>query len=170
MSSDLLNSIGLGNLDIAYIFIGMLAFLFIIFILLIVQICKLSKLKKRYNQFMLGSDAKSLETEITQLFKDINVLKETSQENKNEIKNLYMKHRKAYQKMGIVNYDAFSQMGGKLSFCLVLLDEDDNGFVMNSVHSSDGCYSYTKLIENGVCKIDMGEEEQKALAIALQQE
>ena len=69
--------------------------------------------------------------------------------------------------MGIVKYDAFNQMGGKLSFSLALLDENNNGFILNSVHSTDGCYSYTKEIENGVCKISLGEEEEKALNIAM---
>ena len=41
----------------------------------------------------------------------------------------------AYQKMGLVKYDAFNQMGGQLSFSLALLDENNNGFIINSVHS-----------------------------------
>lgn len=167
MSSNLLESIGLGGIDIAYLFIGVAVLIIILFILLIVQISKLSKLKKRYEKFMLGSDAESMEDEISSLFEDIKDLKESSSENQKNIKNLYKKQRHNYQKLGIVNYDAFKQMGGKLSFCLVLLDEDDNGFVMNSVHSSEGCYSYTKKIENGECKISLGEEEQKALDMAM---
>lgn len=167
MSSNLLESIGLGGIDIAYLFIGVAVLIIILFILLIVQISKLSKLKKNYEKFMLGSDAKSMEDEISSLFEDIKDLKECSSENHKNIKNLYKKQRHNYQKLGIVNYDAFKQMGGKLSFCLVLLDEDDNGFVMNSVHSSEGCYSYTKKIENGECKISLGEEEQKALDMAM---
>jgi hypothetical protein len=167
MSSKLLESVGLGGIDIAYFFIGLIVFIFILFILLIVQMNKLSKLKKRYEKFMLGSDAKSMEEEIHNLFEDIKVLKESSSEFEKEIANLYKKQKHNYQKLGIVNYDAFQQMGGKLSFCLVLLDENDNGFVINSVHSSEGCYSYTKKIKHGECKISLGEEEQKALDIAM---
>ena len=169
MSASLLENIGLGSFDITYFFIILFALILILFIILIVQGNKISKLKKTYEKFMLGSDAQSMEKEIMNLFEDINVLKESSETNEKEIKNLYKKHRHTYQKMGIVNYDAFSQMGGKLSFCLVLLDEDDNGFVMNSVHSSDGCYSYTKAIKNGECKISLGEEEKKALEMAMNQ-
>lgn len=168
MSSNLLESIGLGGLDIAYLFIGLIVLILILFILIIVQISKTSKLKKKYEKFMLGSNAKSMEKEIMDLFEDMKELKESSESNEKEIKNLYQKHSHAYQKVGIVNYDAFSQMGGKLSFCLALLDERNNGFVMNSVHSSDGCYSYTKVIESGLCKISLGDEEKQALDIAMQ--
>ena len=54
-----------------------------------------------------------------------------------------------YDTVGIIKYDAFQQMGGKLSFSLALLDENNNGFIINSVHSTEGCYSYTKEIKNG---------------------
>ena len=69
--------------------------------------------------------------------------------------------------MGLIKYDAFSQMGGQLSFSLALLDENNNGFIINSVHSTDGCYSYTKEIKNGECAIALGKEEEEALAIAM---
>ena len=73
----------------------------------------------------------------------------------------------AYQKMGLVKYDAFNQMGGQLSFCLAMLDENNNGFILNSVHSTEGCYSYTKEIKKGECAIDLGKEETEALALAI---
>ena len=73
----------------------------------------------------------------------------------------------ACQKLGLVKYDAFNQMGGQLSFSLALLDENNNGFIINSVHSTEGCYSYTKEIKNGECKISLGQEEAEALAIAI---
>ena len=77
------------------------------------------------------------------------------------------KFESTFQKIGIIKYDAFNQMGGKLSFCLALLDENNNGFILNSVHSTEGCYSYTKSIEKGECKISLGEEELKALNMAM---
>ena len=58
-------------------------------------------------------------------------------------------------------------MGGMLSFSLALLNDQNNGFIINSVHSSDGCYSYTKEIKDGISEISLGEEEKKALDIAL---
>ncbi len=69
--------------------------------------------------------------------------------------------------MGLIKYDAFHQMGGQLSFSLALLDEYNNGFIINSVHSTDGCYSYTKEIKNGESLITLGKEEAEALAIAM---
>lgn len=167
MSSELMESMGLADFDIAYIFIALIALILILFIMIIVQISKTSKLKKRYEKFMLGKEAGSLEKEIVQLFEDIDYLKTGTDKNLKEIKNLYKKLEGTYQKLGIVKYDAFKQMGGQLSFCIAMLNEKDDGFIMNSVHSTDGCYSYTKEIKRGECSISLGGEEVEALNKAM---
>ena len=111
-----------------------------------------------------------MEKEITDLFSDIDYLKKSVDKNAKEIRHIYKRLETTYQKLGIVKYDAFQQMGGKLSFSLVLLNENNDGFVLNSVHSSEGCYSYTKEIKDGNCEISLGEEEAKALKMAMREE
>lgn len=165
--SKLLTDMGLGNLDIGYLFIGMLIFIIVLLICLIVQIVKVNKLKERLDKFVLGKDGKSLEKDIVALYEDNKFLKNAADRNKKDIRILYKNMESAFQKIGVVKYDAFRQMGGSLSFCLALLNENDDGFIMNSVHSTDGCYTYTKVIKNGKCDIDLGTEEEKALSIAM---
>ena len=143
MSSSLLESIGLGGLDIAYLLIGLLVFIIILLILIIIQFNKLNKIQKKLSKFMKGKDAGSLEEDIQKRLEY------------------------CYQKMGMVKYDAFSQMGGQLSFCLCLLNEKDDGFILNSVQSSDGCYTYTKEVKKGECAITLGAEEKEALDKAI---
>ncbi|MBQ6888877.1 MAG: DUF4446 family protein [Lachnospiraceae bacterium] len=167
MSSEFLNSIGLGGVDIGYILLGVTVLCIILLIVTIVQITKTSKLKKKYDKFMQGKDAKSLETDIMRLYEDNEYLKSTTDKNRHDIKKLYKNMESAFQKVGIVKYDAFQQMGGKLSFSLALLDQNNDGFILNSVHSSEGCYSYTKEIKNGECSISLGSEEEVALNKAM---
>lgn len=167
MNNDLLNSLGLGNIDIGYIFIGMLSIILILIILVIVQIVMQCKLKKRFDKFMQGKEVKSLEKEIIALFEDNKFFKISLDKNKKDIRTLFKKAESAFQKIGLIKYDAFRQMGGQLSFSLALLDENDNGFIINSVHSTEGCYSYTKEIVNGESNISLGEEEKKALDMAM---
>ncbi len=170
MNSSLLNRIGLGSFDPGYLFviaIVLAVLLFIVMILLIVQISKVSKLKKRLDKFIVGKDGLSLEQEIIGLCEDNKFLKNSTEKNKKDIRNLYKRLETVYQKMGLVKYDAFNQMGGQLSFSLALLDENNNGFIINSVHSTEGCYSYTKEIKNGTCAISLGTEEAEALAMAM---
>lgn len=169
-TSAFLNQIGLGSFDLGYMFIGVIvlaALVLLLIILCIVQIVKVSKLKKRLDKFVLGKDGASLEQDIIGLFEDNKFLKNSTEKNKKDIRTLYRKFESAYQKMGIVKYDAFNQMGGQLSFSLALLDENNNGFIINSVHSTEGCYSYTKEIKNGESSISLGKEEAEALEIAM---
>lgn len=165
--SNLLDSMGLGNLDIGFVFIGMAVIVLILIILYIIQIIQTGKLRKRMDKFMLGRDATSLEKDIIGLYEDNKFLRINVDKNKKDIRTLYKNMESAYQKMGIIKYDAFRQMGGQLSFCLALLNENNDGFILNSVHSSDGCYSYTKEIKNGECAISLGEEEKQALEMAM---
>jgi len=158
---------GLGGIDIGYLFIGMTACILILLILVIVQFRKTSQLEKRLDKFMLGKDAKSLEKDIIALYEDNKFIKINMDKNKKDIRKLYKNMESAFQKAGIVKYDAFHQMGGQLSFSLALLDENNNGFVLNSVHSTEGCYTYTKEIKNGECTISLGDEEKQALSIAM---
>lgn len=167
MSSNLLESIGLGGLDIAYVLIGMSFFLLLLLVLVIVQFVKLGRLQKKYARFMKGKDARSLENEISGLYEDNAYIKEESEKNRKEIKDIQKRLAYCYQKLGIVRYDAFSQMGGQLSFCVALLNEKDDGFILNSVQSSEGCYTYTKEIKKGECATTLGEEEKKALDQAI---
>lgn len=167
MNYNLLNDMGFGNLDLTYLFIGAFAAIILLLLIVIVLCVNLGKLSKKYKKFMGGKNAKSLEKDIMGLYEDNRLIKASMDKNRKDIENLYRKLEGTFQKIGLVKYDAFDQMGGQLSFSLALLDENDNGFILNSVHSTEGCYSYTKEIKNGLCDISLGDEEKRALDIAM---
>lgn len=170
MTSNLLNSMGMQNLDIGIVLIVMCVLLIAAIVLLIVFITKEEKLRKKYQIFMRGKEATSLEEDIINLYNDNKALKEKITLNRKDIKVLYKKQKRDFQNIGLVRYDAYQQMGGMLSFALVLLDEDYNGFILNSIHSAEGCYMYTKVITEGVCEVELGKEEKEALEQAMSQE
>ena len=167
MNNSFLNNLGLGSLDIGVVILVLCIIILILLVINITNICSINKLKKKYNKFMTGKNAKSLENEIIALFEDNKFIKSSIDKNKKDIRTLYKNMESTFQKIGIIKYDAFNQMGGKLSFCLALLDENNNGFILNSVHSAEGCYSYTKEIINGESSISLGEEEKQALLQAM---
>ena len=49
-----------------------------------------------------------------------------------------------YQKMGLIKYDAFHEMGGKLSFSLAMLDVRNNGFIINAMHTREAAILISK--------------------------
>lgn len=155
------------TLNTEMIIIIILAVLLVVcIVLIIVLFLKIKNINQRLRIFMSGKDGASLEESILSLQSDTAFLKEHATRNKKDIRTLYKKFENAYQKMGLVKYDAFHQMGGQLSFSLAMLDEHNDGFIINSVHSTEGCYSYTKAVINGECDLALGKEEQQALDIA----
>ena len=165
MSSDLL--VKLSNIDLGLVILVLSIIVFVLFIVVIVIIAQTVKSRKNFKKFMQGKNAKNLEEKIGELFEDNKLLKESVEENRKELRRVKRNQEFAFQKVGLIKYDAFKQMGGMLSFSLALLNDQNDGFLINSVHSSDGCYSYTKEIKSGESDISLGEEEKKALQKAL---
>ena len=140
---------------------------FVLAVLLIISLTKIRKLNKKYGAFMKGANGKDLESAVLTRFSEMDKMK-------TDIEYIFGKLNiacdmllGAYQKMSIVKYDAFKEMGGKLSYCVALLDETNTGFIINSVHNVDGCYSYSKRIKNGISEIELSGEEQKTLEHAM---
>jgi len=163
MESNILNLLGLGSIDPAIFIIALLAMILILLLIVIIQGCKISKVAKKYNKFMSGKDAKSLEEEIVELFHENKFIRSENDKNRKDIHDINRRMQNTFQKIGLEKYDAFSQMGGQLSFALCMLDENDNGFIINSVHSTDGLnYSYSKMINAGLADVELTDVEKRA--------
>ena len=146
--------------------IAVLVFAILTVILLsttIILLVKMGSLTKKYNAFMKGSDGHTLESTILTRFKEIDILKEESKYTSEKLNIACETLITAYQKIGIVKYDAFKEMGGKLSFSLCLLDDENNGFILTSMHTREGCYTYVKEIIKGESFVVLAAEERRAL-------
>ena len=166
MQKSILDTLGI---DVTYILIGMLVLIIILLVLIILNKKKIKKLEEKYESFMRGSDAQSLENTILEKFDDIDELKEQN-ELKTIIGEIQENLQSTYQKVGLVKYDAFREMGGNLSFALVLLNKQNTGFILNAMHSREGCYTYVKEIIKGESFIELAEEEREALEQAVNQD
>lgn len=139
----------------------------ILLILLIVNMAKTNKLRKKYEAFMMGKNAESLEDTLVKRIQQVDELIGLESENRENIQRMSSTLKYTFQKIGMVKYDAFQEMGGKLSFSLALLDQKNDGFIINAMHSREGCYTYIKEIVNGNSFIVLAEEEKEALDIAM---
>lgn len=165
MSMEIFKELGIPS-DI--VILSILCFTVILFILLICTMVKLNKMKKNYEIFLSGKDGKSLEEAITKKFNLVDLIDESVKDIYDQIKGIDKNLLMTYQKLGLVKYDAFKEVGGKMSFVLALLTKDNNGVLMNCMHSNtDGCYTYVKRVEHGTCKVAMSNEEERALQQAM---
>lgn len=166
----MLDFFGLFSVDTLYVILGMAVVMVVMLVFLIINSVKIKKMKLTYTSFMSGKDGKSLEEVILKRFKEVDELKKEDATKKVQLDDINESLRYAFSKMGMVKYDAFNEMGGKLSFALALLDNRNNGFLINAMHSREGCYTYVKEIINGESYINLGEEEKKALNKAINSE
>jgi len=155
------------GIDSDYILLGLAGFVVLLLIILLVNAVQIHKLKKKYKMFMDGKNAKTLEESIMSRMDQMDYLISSNKKNENDIQTIYKNLKSTFQKVGLVKYDAFQEMGGKLSFSLALLNETNDGFIINAMHSREGCYTYIKEIIDGNSVITLADEEKEALDMAM---
>ena len=164
MQSNILNSLGIDPGILVIIMMGIMVFV----LLYMVRVSmKMTRFLKRYRIFMKGRDAASLEKAFAQKFLEVDKLTEMANVQANEIRRIKEIQSRTANKIGIVKYDAFPDVGGRLSFALAMLDESDSGFVLNAIHGREGCYTYVKEIVKGESYVVLGQEEKEALRQAV---
>ena len=137
------------------------------FILLIITLCKLKALRRRVDTLTRGKDAETMEDSILNFFERIESLEDAERKMHRDIRDIKENLKITYQKTGLVKYDAFREMSGALSYSLALLDKENNGILITSMYSREGCYTYAKDIVKGECKINLSDEEAEALKQAV---
>lgn len=164
MDSKILNSLGI---DPGIIVIAMIGIMVVVLLYMVQVSMKLTRFMNRYRIFMKGKDAMSLEKAFTARFMELDKLDEVGRKNADDIRKLREVQGRTANKIGIVKYDAFPDVGGRLSFALAMLDESNSGFVLNAIHGREGCYTYIKEIVKGESYVVLGQEEKEALRQAV---
>ena len=122
---------------ILILFAAMAAAIFILFILCIVLFVKLNGQKKRYDYFM-GSNRRpthNLEMKIEEYFETSKKIESQYSKLLDMVTDMDKTDKSKIQKVGLIRYNPFDEMGGNLCFALALLDGNDNGVVLNGIHS-----------------------------------
>lgn len=143
-------------------------FCIILLILYITNLIKLSKIRREYKEFMqkLGNGTNIKEI----LDKHIEKINKTIAKNEELEKfctNLDAGIKNCIQKVGIYRYNAYKDTGSDLSFTLALLDENNNGVVLNGIYSREMSNIYAKPIINGTSNYKITEEESQAINKAM---
>ena len=162
--STIFDSIGI---DPGIIIIALLAIVVILIGVMISNGMRLTRLERKYKMFMKGSDAQSLEKTFVRKFAQIDRLYEAKEDHDHDILFLKKNMEKMFNKYGVEKYDAFDDVGGKLSFALALLDKENTGLILNAVHSRDNCFLYLKEIVKGESYVMLSQEEVEALRKAV---
>lgn len=145
--------------------------MFLLLILYIVNCVKLAKIRKEYKAFMkkLGN-GNNLEEMLKSYIYKVEDIDAKNQELQAYCNKLDGDMANCIQKIGIVRYSAFKDMGSDLSFTLALLDEKNDGVVLNGIYSRELSNIYAKPIKNGTSTYTISEEEKQAIDLAIKSE
>lgn len=161
---EIINTIGMNNIIIISIAIN-----FVLLIAFLVTVAKVSKLNKKYKEFMqkLGN-GKNIEEDLENYMYRVDRVEKQNGEINGIIKGMNKNLEKCVQKIGIVRYNAFKDVGSDLSFTLAMLDENNDGVVLNGIYSREMSNIYAKPVEKGKSTYTLSEEEQEAIKKALE--
>ena len=142
--------------------------LFAVMILLfILTLIEFRKYKNKFDRFMRpNSKNHNLELQLNEYLDEVREIKAKNDGIFEDIEDIKRVLKTGIQKIGIVKYNTFEEIGGELSYAIALLDQNDSGIVLNSLYYRDGCYTYAKQIIAGDCLTPLSEEENEAIAAA----
>ena len=113
-------------------------------------------------------NGKNLDEMLKIYLSDVDAVKKDNKEIKDYYTKLDSDIASCVQKVGLVRYNAFKDVGSDLSFAIALLDANDNGVVLNGLYGSESSNIYAKPIKNKKSTYQLSEEEEYAIEIAEQ--
>jgi len=141
----------------------------ILLLLTLVNIIINIKTNNKYLKFMKKiGNGNNLDEMLREYLKDVKEIKKDNSEIKAYYTKLDSDIDSCIQKVGLVRYNAFKDVGSDLSFAIALLDRNDNGVVLNGLYGSESSNIYAKPIKKGQSKYQLSDEEKSALEIAEQ--
>lgn len=150
-----------------YIVIGLVIFSIFLLILVIVLFKSIRILQRKYRKFMKGADNKNIEQLLTDIIDKVDIVNKDNEDIKSHLSMLNDKYDACIQKIAIVRYKAFEDVGGDLSYSVALLDYNNSGVLLTGIYGRNESTSYAKPIDKGISRYDLSEEEQQVLNDAI---
>ena len=147
-------------------------FLILIMLGLIINLyMELSSIKSRYKRMMEGSEGESIEQMLAAHTQAVNDVSDQQQKMERKLSSLEELLKSSITRVAVIHFDAFEKTGQGLSWCVAMLDRNDNGVIFSSICGQESSRSYVKPIEDGrvASNYKLTREEEQALAQAMRQ-
>lgn len=164
--SDFINNILNVQFEILVLFATSFILVIINCILLIANIKKTNKIKTKYKRFMNGLSDRNMEELLETCLSGVNSVNAKNREIELKINAIERTLIQCVQKVGIVRFNAFDNVGSDLSFSIALLDNNDSGVVISAIYARDSSSSYAKPVSSAKSKYTLSAEEIQAIDIA----
>lgn len=149
-----------------YIILSLIIINILLFIMNMINSTRIGQLKKRYNKLTDEIKDKDLENVIIDYYSMVKEIVKKNSDIEKQMKIVEGKLQLCAQKIGVIRYNAFDNVGSNLSFAIAMLDSNDNGFIINGVYTRDSSTTYAKPVISGKAKYTLSAEEMQALDLA----
>ena len=148
---------------------ALVATIFIMFGLIINLYSELSTIKKRYKRMMANSEGDSIEQMLASHTNTVNTVADEHKKLYSRVSTLEDLVKSSLARVAVIHFDAFEKTGQGLSYCVAILDRDNNGVVFSSICGQEAERSYAKPIEDGRAAptYKLTREEEQALRQAM---
>lgn len=153
-----------------YILIGMAVVMLLLFIIIIVLFKSIGQLEKRYRRLMRGASGKNIEDILTKRLNEIDATNESCEKALQHNEELEEKIKGCVQKVAIMRYKAFENVGSDLSFSIAILDGNNDGIILTGIYGREESTTYAKPVDKGISRYDLSEEEITVLNEAVNKE
>ncbi|OGV96518.1 hypothetical protein A2W24_03320 [Microgenomates group bacterium RBG_16_45_19] len=125
-------------------------------------------LKHFFVQFTAGVTKKDLKSLLANLVRSFTQVGSEIDSLNRDLKTIKLENYSHFQKLGFLRYNPFADTGGDQSFCLCLLDKNNNGIVITSLHSREQTRIYAKAVKSGQpAGYEFAKEEREAVDLAV---
>lgn len=157
------NFMELIKLNSEFIVIGLLVIVVLVFIINIVLVSSIKRLEKKYKKLMRGTTNKNLEELINEKLETIDKSSENSKIALETCSKLSEDMKQCVNKVAIMRYKAFEDVGSDLSFSIAILDSNNDGVVLTGIYARTESTMYAKPIDKGISRYELSEEEKHVL-------
>ncbi len=136
-------------------------------VLSVVLALRTGRMKRQYRVLSAADGRSSFVEIVARKTEEVRELRMDVARLADELKATQGELHEAIRHVGLVRYDAFGDMGGRMSFSVALVDDHGNGFVLSAIHARSESRSYVKELRGGMAEVLLSPEETSAVADAV---
>lgn len=148
-----------------YVGISLLVSLVLLMLVLVLWVNLLS-FKKKFKQLMRGAQGENIEKVLLDQQKAMENHHQTAKDHGERMEEIEKSLRNCVQRVGVIRYNAFDDIGSSLSYSVAILDDGLNGVVLTGIHGRYESTNYAKEIKRGVSEQHLSVEEVQAIRVA----
>lgn len=161
-----MNSLDLDPDLVALVAIGAAVVALCALVLTLVLAVKLRRMRRQYLVLQEGADGDSFMDAVARKTAAVDQLRAEVSTLDRDVKNLAVDLADAIRHVAVVRYDAFNDMGGRMSFSAALLDDAGDGVVISSINGRTETRTYAKGVKGGTSDAELSPEEEQAIGFA----